>query len=70
MLPSDVSNRVSDALLNDPRTAGATIDVATEHGMVSLTGTVASVEVRQAAEEVARAQKGVVTVMNELKVKA
>ena len=70
MLPSDVSNRVSEALLNDPRTARATIDVATEHGMVSLTGTVASVGVRQAAEEVARAQKGVVTVMNELKVKA
>lgn len=67
-LNTNVYERVSKALLDDPRTSEAVIDVVTQQGMVTLTGLVDSEEVRQAAEEIARNQPGVITVVNELKV--
>lgn len=55
-------------LQNDPRTKGAQIDVSFNQSMVTLTGIVKSLEVRQAAEEIARQQPGVLSVVNELRV--
>jgi osmotically-inducible protein OsmY len=66
---SSVSKQINDALLNDPRTKKSVIDVAFSQGMVTLTGTVKSVDVIKAAEEIARAQPDVLMVTNELKVK-
>lgn len=65
---SDPGQRVATALLQDPRTEAAIIDVANDRGMISLTGTVDSDDIRRAAEQIAREQQGVVTVVNELKV--
>jgi len=65
---SNVAKLISDALLRDPRTKKSIIDVVINQGMVVLTGTVKSVDVIRAAEEIARAQPGVVLVTNELKV--
>jgi osmotically-inducible protein OsmY len=53
---------------NDPRTKNAGIEVASNQGVVTLTGTVKSEAIREAAEDIARRQEGVVTVINELKV--
>jgi osmotically-inducible protein OsmY len=64
----DPGQQVTDALLDDPRTTDATIDVTNDRGIITLTGTVDSIEIRKAAEEVARRQEGVVTVINDLKV--
>ncbi len=60
--------RVTAALLEDPRTRLHTIEVSSDHGIVTLSGTVPTEEVKRAAEEIARRQKGVVTVINELRV--
>ncbi len=61
--------RVTAALLEDPRTRLHTIEVSSEHGIVTLSGTVPSEEVKRAAEDIARRQKGVVSVINALHVK-
>lgn len=68
---TDISTRVSSELLNDPRTEAYShnIDVAVDRGMVTLSGTVPSERVREAAEEVARKTQGVISVINELKIK-
>lgn len=67
-LPVDPGQRVANALLEDPRTQEAVIEVANERGIITLTGTVDSDEIRHAAEKLARLQPGVITVVNELKV--
>lgn len=65
--PADPGQRVANALLEDPRTEEAIIEVANDRGVITLTGTVQSEEIRRAAEEIARDQ-GVISVVNELKV--
>ena len=65
---SGINKQVSDALMNDPRTKGCVIDVGNNHGIIILTGTVKSVPMIQAAEEIARSQPGVISVVNELKI--
>jgi osmotically-inducible protein OsmY len=71
MVFSDVSTQVSGDLLEDPRTknVGHQIEVIAERGIVTLTGTVPSENVRAAAVEIARNAPGVITVRDELKVK-
>ena len=64
----ELAHRVSIALKNDPRTRDAAVDVVDEGGTVTLTGTVASEEVRRAAEEITQQREGVVQVINELQV--
>lgn len=66
--PTDPGQRVANALLEDPRTEEAIIDVANDRGIITLTGTVDSEETRQAAEKIARDAQGVISVVNELKV--
>ena len=66
--PADPGQRVWNALLEDPRTEEAIIDVANERGIITLTGSVDSEETRQAAEQIARDDQGVISVVNALKV--
>ncbi len=64
----EVADRVMDALMDDPRTKNEKIDVANDRGILTLTGTVEHDSIRQAAEEIAKQQEGVLTVINEIKV--
>jgi osmotically-inducible protein OsmY/sporulation protein YlmC with PRC-barrel domain len=63
-----VTAHVTAALADDPMTAMAIIDVINEQGLVTLKGRVDSVEVRDAAKEIAEKQPGVVSVVNALQV--
>ena len=65
---SELVQRASAALQNDPRTSDAAIDVVDENGVVTLTGTVASDDGRQVAEEITHRQEGVIQVINELEI--
>ena len=65
---TDITDRVVTALLEDSRTKDARIDVGCTQSVCTLSGTVKSEAIREAAEEIARRQPGVVTVINELKV--
>jgi osmotically-inducible protein OsmY len=64
-----IAARVSAALAEDPRTALAPIDVSSSGSTVTLIGQVPSGEVRQAAEQIARAVPGVAMVINALEVR-
>ena len=61
--------RVTAALTSDPRTDVAVIGVVNEQGLVTLKGQVDSPEVKEAAEEIAAQQPGVISVVNALEVK-
>lgn len=63
---SNLVQHVGAALQNDSRTRDAAIDVVDESGIVTLTGSVPSDDVRQAAETIAQQQEGVIQVINEL----
>lgn len=65
---SNVTRQISEALYEDSRTRKSIIDVSCNQGIVVLSGKVKSLAVLQAAEEIARAQPGVISVVNELKV--
>ena len=70
VLPSsNITDRVTERLQNDPRTRDENIDVSFSQGTLTLTGTVSSEAARQAAEEIARDDESVVNTLNELKVK-
>jgi osmotically-inducible protein OsmY len=64
-----VTDRVLHALQSDPRTMESVIDASFEQGAVTLSGKVDSYDTREAAFEIARRQDGVITVINDLKVK-
>jgi osmotically-inducible protein OsmY/sporulation protein YlmC with PRC-barrel domain len=62
--------RVQQALLSDPRTELSAIDVTNQpSSVITLKGVVDSVEVKEAAKEIAADQPGVLSVVNELEVK-
>lgn len=65
---SSLASRVEARLDADPRTADAQISVSGHAGEVTLEGTVRSAAVKAAAEEIARAEPGVMIVVNELRV--
>lgn len=66
---TEITDRVFESLMHDPRTEGAVIDITIERGILTLIGSVDTVETRAAAEEIARQQDGIVSVINQLKVK-
>ena len=66
---SDAVNHVTEALLHDPRTQGSLIDVSDQGGVITLSGMALSTEAKQAAEEIASQQQGVLTVINEVAIK-
>lgn len=61
-----IQERVTRALNEDERTQDYGIEVISESGMVTLKGEVDSAEARQAAEEIAAEQEGVIEVINSL----
>jgi osmotically-inducible protein OsmY len=65
-----VKERISGALLEDPRTRDSAIEVIDDRGIVTLGGSVASQEVRQAAAVIARQQPGVISVINTLHIRS
>jgi osmotically-inducible protein OsmY len=65
---SDVAERVTEALANDPQTAQYAIEVIDDNGLITLRGTVESEKDLTRAEEIASAQNGVIDVVNELEV--
>jgi osmotically-inducible protein OsmY len=67
---SEAVNRVTEALLRDPRTQGSLIDVSDQGGVVTLSGMAPSQVAKEAAEEVALQQQGVLAVINELSIRA
>lgn len=64
------ADAVAAALANEPLTAAVVIEVVYEHGVVTLTGEVANEAIHAAAERVAHAQPGVLSVVNALEVRA
>jgi osmotically-inducible protein OsmY len=64
----DLQHQVQEALaeINDLR--GAQIDVLDSNGIVTLRGTVPTVDARERAESMVRGMDGVTTVINELDV--
>ncbi|HXF63218.1 MAG TPA: BON domain-containing protein [Caldilineaceae bacterium] len=65
---SALAARVTAALASDPRTHLAVIEVISDRGVITLNGRVKDAETRQAAEEIASEQPGVVAVINGLEV--
>jgi osmotically-inducible protein OsmY len=63
-----VRDRVAEALGEHPETSDAVIEVIAERGIVTLEGTVDSVEARTVAARVAAAQPDVISVTNSLRV--
>jgi osmotically-inducible protein OsmY len=65
---TSMTDRIAEAIQSDARTKGAVIDVVCDRGVVTLTGTTKSEAIRQLAEEIAKSQEGVITVINEIRV--
>jgi osmotically-inducible protein OsmY len=63
-----IESRVMHALLSDPRTDISVIEVRNSDGVVTLKGQVDSAEIKEAAEEIAASQPGVLSVTNSLEV--
>jgi hypothetical protein len=66
---ASIVSRVSGALVASHRTEVAVVGVMEERGIVTLVGQVGDPNTREAAEEVARRQPGVVDVINSLEVR-
>ncbi|MCJ7702213.1 MAG: BON domain-containing protein [Anaerolineales bacterium] len=62
-------SQVLAALAKDPRTEFSVIEVIDDRGIVTLRGQVDSVEILQAALEIAESQPGVFRVINGLSIK-
>jgi osmotically-inducible protein OsmY len=65
---STVEDLVSGILLSDNRIGSAIIEVQGANGIITLRGTIDSVDSKLAAEELVRQQEGVVVVINKLRV--
>ncbi len=64
----DLQHQVQDALSEINELRGARIDVLNNNGIVTLTGIVPTVDVRERAEAIVRRMDGVMNVINELNV--
>lgn len=64
---TDTSYNVRQALLEDARTKNEVIEVSSMGGVVTLSGKVRSMQVAEAAEEIAKALPSVVQVINQLR---
>lgn len=66
---SDLAKEITLELSKDSRTEGAGIEVMDDGaGVITLSGTISSEEIRAAAEEIAREHEGVTTVVSDMKV--
>lgn len=68
-LYNNLLEEVESALLNDPRTRNAIIEVDNNNGIVTLSGVVDSLVTSDAAEEVVSQQNGVIKVVNQLRIR-
>jgi osmotically-inducible protein OsmY len=67
---TSITDRVSEALQNDPRTKDEMIEVSYySKATLTLTGTVRSEAARRVGEQIARDNVGAINIVNELKVK-
>lgn len=66
----DLSTRIQNALVNDPRTKEYGVEVFDNNGVITLTGTAPSIDARDAIEAVVRDIEGVTSVVNEIDVNA
>ncbi len=64
----DLADRISQALAQDKRTRRAVIEVLDRSGTITLLGEVDTLDAKRAAEQIARAQSGVISLINELKI--
>ena len=64
----DLQHEVQEALADINEMRGARIDVLDNNGIITLTGTVPTVEAREKAESLVRRLSGVMSVINELDV--
>ena len=64
----DLQHEVQEALAEINEMRGARIDVMDSNGILTLTGIVPTVEVRERAEAIVRGMSGVMSVINELDV--
>jgi osmotically-inducible protein OsmY len=69
MSNNDLERRVTDELLWEPRIDNEAIAVSTDHGVVTLRGTVGSFRQKRDAKEAARRVHGVKDVRNDLEVR-
>ncbi len=63
-----ITQKVVQALADDPRTANLRIEVTSQGGVVTLIGQVPDPKLPAIAEEIARRQPGVVSVINSLQI--
>ena len=64
----DLQHQVQEALAEINELRGAQIDVLDSNGIVTLRGTVPTVDARERAEAIVRGMDGVTSVINELDV--
>jgi osmotically-inducible protein OsmY len=65
---TDLTDRITEALSQDPRLKGSNIGVASNRSVVTLSGSIKTAALRDAAEEIAKRMDGVTMVINEIKV--
>lgn len=65
---TDLTDRVVTAIMEDSELKNADIEVTSSQNIVTLSGTVKTAALRDAAEEIAKRQAGVTMVVNEIKV--
>lgn len=63
---SKTKKQVKEALMADERTRDYSIDVVDNNGVITLKGEVESIEIRQAAEQIAARPQTVIRVINDL----
>jgi osmotically-inducible protein OsmY len=61
-----LKEKLDELFLQDPHLADYPIEVLDNNGVVTLTGDVATRELSEAAEKIARQTNGVITVINDL----
>lgn len=66
---TNIEERITAGLRDDPRTQDEQIDVLDDRGEVIITGKVKSEHARQAAVEIAREEGGILRITNELRIK-
>lgn len=64
----DLQHQVQDALAEINDLQGTRIDVMNSNGVITLSGTVPTIEARERAEAIVRNMEGVTSVINELDV--
>ena len=66
---TDIVERITAGLRDDPRTQDAQIDVLDDRGRLIITGKVESEDAREAAVKIAQKEGGLFRITNELRIK-